>query len=770
MLSRSIRLGAALLAGVSLAGAAIAEPAPVPAQSLRIATYNAYLLSPMFKCIGLQAILVVPVVDCLAQIAGQTESWAEHLADTILAEKENLDIIALNEIWDEDAKAILIRKLSADYPVQIRDIDRSLVTIRAAAIAEVLAGIPPEFATGANISIKGEDSGLMLFAKRDFRVLPLPNTQFKWGAGAEETLDASSPNVAFKMFEACGSDDCLSAKGAALIRLRHGPRGPIYNIVLTHMQADYPADGEIFTTERGKQFDDIRDLVETTLAPLASRRFSETVILLGDLNVPFLKTDTEWNARFGTASSFFRDPLYESFVFASSRADRTETNSVDHERFDYILASPQPITRDNATVRQRCVQHVTVPVRFRDLESDHNMVHADINRGFFHCTVPAAYRVKLPPSGMTIVNTDENGGTQDVTAIVTPGAMQWFFVKNDGTATWSIGTSNPQVKVDIYLPEDMTTPVSRYNKTPGAPTPGVNERFAVDQYVLPDKFFIRTSGINRTAVGNYGLMVKRHDCSTKANACLLLPGTIQGATLSPDTLPPGQINFQDEAWFRFDVVGNSDSGAAQTITLTASIHDEPRVDSKIDDLSDPMGGTLAESAMTNIRGYTGKIGGGGKGYVLIRQSSRATTPTPVKVAFDTNLKFITIKDLTCNDETNPELGSDDIFTRVDIDGTIKRAPSSGEVEFDCDDNRDPKDWLPRIGGARTKAYLSRFAMRLLEADTTSEDDDSMVKEVPDLPPGTNERMNGLLEWSFDDGKYEFNYDLRRRPNAPVADP
>jgi hypothetical protein len=27
-----------------------------------------------------------------------------------------------------------------------------------------------------------------------------------------------------------------------------------------------------------------------------------------------------------------------------------------------------------------------------------------------------------------------------------------------------------------------------------------------------------------------------------------------------------------------------------------------------------------------------------------------------------------------------------------------------------------------------------------------------------------------LVWIFDDGKYEFNYDLRRRPNAPVADP
>ena len=76
-------------------------------ESVRVATYNAFLLSPFFKCFNPN------FADCLLQIKGETEEWANHLADTILADPDRFDIIAINEAWDEDAKSILVRRLRA---------------------------------------------------------------------------------------------------------------------------------------------------------------------------------------------------------------------------------------------------------------------------------------------------------------------------------------------------------------------------------------------------------------------------------------------------------------------------------------------------------------------------------------------------------------------------------------------------------------------------------------------------------------------------------
>jgi hypothetical protein len=89
----------------------VAQERPAPA--IRIATYNAYLLSPIFKC------LHVNFADCLLQTEGKTEEWANHLADTILADTDRFDIIVLDEAWDEDAKDILEARLSPRYPIVV---------------------------------------------------------------------------------------------------------------------------------------------------------------------------------------------------------------------------------------------------------------------------------------------------------------------------------------------------------------------------------------------------------------------------------------------------------------------------------------------------------------------------------------------------------------------------------------------------------------------------------------------------------------------------
>ena len=120
-------LAAAILQFVLVAPAAAQDRD----ESVRVATYNAFLLSPFFKCFNPNAI------DCLLQIEGETEEWADHLVDTILADPDRFDIIAINEAWDEDAKSILVRRLRPFYPNFVRKIDADLIQMRGPKLQEI---------------------------------------------------------------------------------------------------------------------------------------------------------------------------------------------------------------------------------------------------------------------------------------------------------------------------------------------------------------------------------------------------------------------------------------------------------------------------------------------------------------------------------------------------------------------------------------------------------------------------------------------------------
>ncbi len=751
---------ARILAALALLLLPAAQPlfaSGVPNGGLRLATYNTYLLSPMFKC----PITEGPVsLDCLRQVEGDTERWANSLADTIIARYHDLDVIALNEVWDEDARKILADRLRDRYPIQVRKIDAPLLTIR----GEV-------FTEGANaegeVDVKGEDSGLMLFAKDDFAVDPLPVAQYRWRNDANGTLEASTKQVAFVLYEACTGDDCLAAKGAALIRLRHKGDGQVHNIVFTHMQADYD-DGASHDDTRLKQLQDIRDMIRTTVPGLESRLADarETLFVVGDLNVPFLKTREEWDNRFG--SGWFATAMYESMAFSGSPDDKTPTNQFDEERLDYILSSPKPFV---APAKHTCTQHVTVPVAFRDLESDHYMVHADIQRGSYHCSPSAAYRLTVPASGQ-LQDVDQSPGNSalDVTAISAPGAMQWVLVESSAGGTFSIGTDQNAIVADVYLPEDLTTPVARYNETK-APVPAcIRHCYAQDKYVLPQKFYIRVRGATRNTTGDYALGVRRHTCRSKEDACLLGIGPPSGAKLSPENVVQGTTP-QNEAWFRFDVTGTATSGDAQTIELTAKDIDGQRVRVELRDLELAAGsGATQQTRAGNTQTYKVRATQGSKGYLRIWQTAPrpGSASTDITATYDSNLRYLRIGQLICRDETDPHSGSDDIFTRLRIDGKNRRVPSSDYVEFNCDAHNDPADWGRYFPNDEVR-YLDGVSIRIIEDDDASANDEANRVSIPALGAGKLEREDAHLEWAFDGGRYWLMYDLYRRRPGTVAD-
>ena len=741
--------------------------APVLAQeqnhSVRVATYNAYLLSPLFKCLPPGPL----ILDCLNQVTNQTEGWAQRLADTILADAERFDILVLNEVWDEDAKNILVQRLKAKFPVYVKKLDAPLVQLR----AQLIGGLP----VFNGVKLNGEDSGLMLFARQGFSALSLPSTRYRWG-GSKGELRASTRHVAFKLFEAFDSDDGYAAKGVGFVRLRDNTSGVVYNVAFTHLQADYPKDNGFFGATRKKQFADIKRVVERTLAPLGPLEDllqRERLIIAGDLNVAVLSHGkNEWKALFDSAGSFFTRPVYDAWNASSPDASRGETNEVDEDRLDYVLASVEPYKHGLHGRIPMCVQHTTIPVDFKNLESDHFMVHADLNRGFFHCHPRIAYEVKTSElNGSTLIDKHPDNNALDITRIAYPGALQWFHVKTDSPGTYSIlryGLGTP-VRIDIYAPEDLTTPISRYNKTTTKiPFGGVEA--SVDQFVLPKEYYIRISGPTRAWTGNYALQIRRHTCATKEMACYLQPGQPQTARLTGAGEQNTVGDVQNEAWFRFDVTGQSDTGVAQTIQVSGvGLPSTPGHSAQLVDFNNTGSlGALNSTALPNGLRVSGPAGDGTRGYLVLKQSSPGSQGITVVGHFDTSLRLLDVGNLICADETNPEIGSDDIYTLFFIDGSSFRYPAAGYREFDCDNTRHSRDWS-QVVGRKTIVFVDSVKIRVLEEDDTSADDDGRDRAIPTLSP-LESKQEGKLRWLFSDGDYEFFYIVRKRPNGPVANP
>jgi hypothetical protein len=765
-----------LPAGLALAGLALAAPASLQAQeheSVRVATFNAYLLSPIFKCANAQ------FADCLLQINGKTEAQAKKLADTILKDAGRFDIIAINEAWDEDAKQVLVDKLKLEYPNYVRKIDADLIQLRGATLQAILNGLSPAAAVaiyGLPIEkINGEDSGLMLFANANFKFLPLPDQSFKWGDAKDETLEAKTDEVGFTLFEPCGGFDCLSAKGAAIVRLRHLPSQRNYTVVFSHLQADYfdKSPPEINAGAREGQFAQVEKLIETTLSPLSdSERRQERVLMMGDLNVPlFHQPAGEWAGRFATPGTYWTDNFYDAWAATNSPTDPGISNHIDAERYDYILASPKRY-ESGGIEGPICIQHMTIPKDFVDLESDHNMVTADLNIGNYFCHPQIAHKVALKktkvdgkPREQELI--DHVGGT-NVTEIRYPGSMQWFHVVRPDAGTYSIGPDRPDVNMDIYLPDNLTTPISRYFGDTKVITEGERKMF-VQTFVLPREFYIRMSGKDRDFTGDYALLIRHHNCATREEACLLQPGEEpQMATL---TGAGSLFGTQDEAWFEFDVVGAADSGAYQTVKLAAEgLPDPDNFKVTLEDFVNTNGNgppPIEESGTS--RKFTDKMGPGSTGYVVIRQASAGAGDVSVWAFMETTVRNLELKALICEDETNPELGSDDIYTELTIDSMNKRYPLGGTLEYDCDDSAAQKNWPGDFGFPARLTFVEHAGMKLVEDDDSSPDDPSRFNNFPDLTPGVTviDGMMTPLIWRFEGGKYRLNYELRLRKNEPV---
>jgi hypothetical protein len=257
-----------------LVGAALSATPLHASDHLKIATYNTHLVPPGLRCAEqlnvelllaagaisfssgtLTAIAIAAVPESLALLEcltfGDDISFEEALplANEVL--ERDFDVIAFNEVFDEDARQRLVHLLRPEFPHSIAYIS-----------------------SGPDL----EDSGLMLFSKFPFDNLQNPNAVFTDG-----TVRGTTDQVAFVEFGDCSGFDCLASKGAAFVRIRNtrpNAQFSTYDVVFTHMQAAYDSDDE-HAGVRKEQFRAIQSLVRHATGD----NQTGPLFILGDVNI-----------------------------------------------------------------------------------------------------------------------------------------------------------------------------------------------------------------------------------------------------------------------------------------------------------------------------------------------------------------------------------------------------------------------------------------------------------------------------------------------------
>lgn len=522
------------------------------------------------------------------------------------------DVVALNEVFDEDSRQIFSDIVGKTFPFHV----------------DYIGG-----------DSDPEDSGLMLFSKHPF--LPLGNIpgDLKIDEGDIELVSPTGKTedakdlVAFVSFDqGCSEYDCYADKGAAMVKLENIFTQNPFVVVFSHTQASYGSDDTDDTDEtveeRRKQFRQIASMLKETLVPAVpvtndqgitvtahdlSALQRMPVFILGDLNVdgnPWhsfgpgkASLDTEWQRLFGPSSSgsdlqFFncgdatvcaidvQNPttkfvelipsFIESWAFDTDSADLGRTSGRDPfvfdyeqaedkakgQRLDYILyRGPSVAHKDGYLEFPMIPQHLTTEWAIagkNGIFSDHlpiagNFLLTEDDVVPSYCTPLLAREVSVPNSNPKQLEL--------ALSIEIPGAMQWIKL-NDSSATYSIATS-PDIGFEIYKPYDLSRPIEFIEKKEEYTNQRTGEvlpaNTGIYQLTSPP-YYIRTfakfkDGVhNRVFDGDYFMFIREHRCTGPDDYCKLSPSDSVSVQL-----PNKPVNPDDQLWFLFET-DQSDKG------------------------------------------------------------------------------------------------------------------------------------------------------------------------------------------------------------------
>lgn len=718
-------------------------------ESLRMGTYNVQFLPPV--------IFTKPLSD------------AVHIADRIKA--SGYDIIALNEVFAKDARHTFVAELKATYPYYI----------------SLLEG--PEL-----FELPDSSSGLMIFSRFPFEDL----SQLAYQIHPTLCEGSDCTKAAFVEYEEplCEGWDCVSDKGAGLVRIRNPITNRIYNVAFSHMQAAYTdkdtlADAQQHVTTRQAQFELVKEMIVGTLTP--AQLTSEEIFYMGDLNVDGDLQDTdlgfdnvdkqnlyEWNQRFGPAGDFslLLDHLVDTWAFETSPNDRGITNTKHWgaganrgARLDTILRGSQS---------RLCAQHMTLAHNLRWSEdgvyteggmglagkqelSDHIGVNIDLNLNAARCKPTIAEEMTLAPGVLTPTAGE----------IEFPGSVQWFRFDEPGTYSFGVeGVSG--VDFRVYQSTDLSTPVPQYKDETTNLVDAFGKPKTLKEFKLPDApFYIKVFHPDRTKIGNFTLQSVKHDCTSEELACVVSAGEQLNQTIN--NMP---LNSDDTAWFELTTedtgtlgvqdirleVDNITPGAEGYFSLEVREEDGTTTFGSVPTAQLDVDGS--GNYMLSIEADTPDAR---KMFMLVKRTGPGSPPYPLeatkfRVGWTTNLNFLFGNQMGVDGALTMNLhafattesifgGDDDIYMQISIDGNAP-LPEVYVGQFSTDSHKSLEEILGVV------RFFKSVTIFLREEDGLFEGGDDHFKfYIEALGPHVPGLVTGEMDHAADDGRYKIFYNL-----------
>lgn len=689
------------------------------------------------------------------------ECRAAKIAARVLASP--YDVIAFNEVFDEDARDKLEELLSPSFPYYLAKV---------------------EDAQGH------DDSGLMLFSKHPFLDPAREDCLAEAGYLTAKAAGSDYAKIGFLGYgSTCQNDDCLAAKGVAYARFAHRETGMPFGVAITHTQATYGSDHYFRKLNawdlRRAQLASVDALLTCSMAPGTRNR--EPVFVMGDLNIDGLQSlpdlgptvvdgnRWEWESEFGLGGAHWNpafstgDGLRDQWVATTSPFDLGASTSAGGERLDYVLSN---VSGGFAGGSGLCVQHMTIA---RNLKvdgmlaegglgeggvcnpSDHLGLNADVNLWAPRCSPMQA--MVAPPLDTPIAG-----------EIVHPGNAQWYFIDDPHPYTYGVGiVGGAGVTYRVYDAKDLSVPLPAFHGETISTQLGT-----LDKFVPSGPFYIKVYSPNPSWTGGYRLALHKNDCSTRANACELRPHEPLPMAMTAPYYEGGAM------WFRVHAE-RSWTGAPQEFHFNIFQQSFPVVNLEVYD----GGGVLVASAPPTFPGsswsaqtsFTGLLDGQ---TFLVAARRSGTAPVTFTMWWKSNLGVFHGDRLTLPgassalaipgarelllhcDETTEGFGplddEDEMSIEVIVDGVPYGSYDLGDFEDD-DDGPIP---LPPI------AYLDRIEIRLLESDTFSDEVGAFHVPAPDELLFMGARIaSPSLTAELDPGRYQLWYNVSRSLERPA---
>lgn len=707
--------------------------------SLRICTFNVQFLT--------KGALSVADYDPFPDT--DADERAELIAHRI-GRFTDFDVIAFNECFDDAATGLLMDKLRGrGYHWTLHgfgddEVTSSLLSPVAAGAAGGLVGglggAAAAAAGAAALSGKLGNSGLAIASRLRFEDVP----------------SAPGENSRFHMFTSGAGDDRYAAKGVAYVRVlqsfidAHGKkqRSPV-NIVATHLQADDQPD------VRAAQFAEITAFVLEVLGP--DRFATEEIVVVGDTNVNGdLTTEwrlgSEWYRHFHPQSpkklGFFADKLHDAWTAQQPGAPVDPKDTLDEigstwwmrqvdpghtrlsTRYDYAFTT----ARSRIDPKRLAVQHVRVAHELIEQGpryiSDHRPVAVDLHLGRPHCT----------PLTAEVLSPSKPGEVVQIADQLVDGQVRWFMITEPGTYTIGLLDSAGALTCDVYERNELSRPMPPYrNLTRDLGTP---ERPLVGHvFALPEApFLIRVGERDRHSetASPFELHVLQHEGLGPDDAVLLTPANAQRGVFrqhAPYNLPgEGYPSWYegDCYWFRLDLhtaprpqnlrflLEDTDATGAFSLLLVGEGDQELEI---VD-----AAGTVDATATIERRDR-----GPRPYYLLVQRRDPAFLAYDFTIRWETDLTFLHGPRaagsgppimLVCEHETDPQIGSDDIYLNIYADGAHLQMYTVGDM--DSEKNPRQLDLAPI-------PFFKVVQIEIVEEDDLSADETGSVWFGPLAP-------------------------------------